>query len=77
MKNSMPPTQQVEDFCRRTLASLPDSLEKRIADLEVLVCILPSANFGRQAAEKMLIGLRQSEQAQREFCFNFNQPEAA
>jgi hypothetical protein len=69
MKTPKPTIPQVEAFERRALANLPDSLEQRTADLEVLVSILPRATFGYVAAVAMLDGLRASQQAQKEFVF--------
>jgi len=76
MKTKTITSAQLEDFTRRILSELPDSLEQRISDLEVLAAILPRSNSSL-AVLKMLAALKQSQQAQHEFCFNFTKLEAA
>jgi hypothetical protein len=69
MKYPKPTAEQFEDFARRALTNLPDSIEQRKADLIVLGNILPDWSHGRAAARKIKTALDSADQAQKEFIF--------
>jgi hypothetical protein len=70
MIHAKPTDAQMDDFSRRVLANLPDSLLAQKSDLSVLVKILPRNSAGRLTALEMLGALMLAEQAQKEFCFS-------
>ena len=73
MKFPKPTFEQIDNFARRALLNLPDSIEQRKADLVVLGNILPDYSHGRAAARKIKAALDAAEHAQREFVFGGGQ----
>jgi hypothetical protein len=69
MKYPKPTQDQIEDFARRAIIGLPDSLAARKSDLLVLGNILPDWSHGRAASRMILSALQQADRAQAEFFF--------
>jgi hypothetical protein len=64
--------EQVEEFARDCMGTLPDSLSRRQVHLMCLSLILPPKSEVRGKAIEMLVHLNSAQSIQREFVFKPN-----